>query len=249
MADGQPARRSRWGNGLLDALHPDVEPGARDGQPHAALEPVHVDVREVVHEAGDRVEYVYFPLSAVFGLLSVLAGVPEVEVMAVGREGVVGLPAVLGDGTSPHRALCQVPGQAVRLEADVLRAQIGAHAEVRRLVGAYTQMTVVLISARVACAQRHTAEQRCADWLLRRADSLDGQPFPLTQQSLAAMLGLRRTTVSAVATRLQSLQLISYRYGQVAVRDHQGLQRLACSCYQLFRSQTGRLPPVGLGVD
>jgi len=99
-------------------------------------------------------------------------------------------------------------------------------------------------SAQQRCADwllRHSAQQRCADWLLRRSDQVGGRAFPLTQQFLASMLGLRRTTVSAVAASLQNLGLISYRYGQVAVRDHEGLERLACSCYGLFRCEVSGL--------
>lgn len=250
MPNGQAASRAPRGNVLLDALSLSAGPGQGQVALEAALEIVQVEVHEVIHEAGAPVEYVYFPLSAVFGLLSVVTGAPAVEVMPVGYEGMVGLPAVLGDGTSPHQVLCQVPGQAMRLPADVLRAQLDGNVAARRLLGGYIQLTVVLISERVACVQRHTAEQRCADWLLRHADQLNGQPFPLTQQFLATMLGLRRTTVSAIAARLQHLALISYRYGWMAVRDHHGLERLACSCYQLFRSQVDNLtnlasPPGG----
>lgn len=235
MSDDE-AEPHRWGNVLLDALT--ASPGLSENlAPGEGLQVVELEAYEVVHEAGVPVEYVYFPLSAVFGLLAVLPDGPDVEVMPVGNEGVVGLPAVLGDSTSPHRALCQVPGQAVRLPAAALRRQIDDSEPSRHLLGKYAQMIVVLLTARVVCHQRHTAQQRCADWLLRRFDQVSGQPFPVTQQFLASMLGLRRGTVSAVATRLQDLELISYRYGQVQVRDHAGLEQLACSCYQLFRHQ------------
>ena len=235
MAGSEARAGVASGNVLLEALldQESASAGAGLGQ---ALKFVDVEMDEVVHEAGAPVEHVYFPVTAVFGLLTAGRGTPPVEVMPVGSEGLVGLTAVLGDGTSPHSALCQVPGQAVRVPAEALRLHLDAHGPARRLLGVYNQLTIALISQRVACSQRHTAEQRCADWLLRHCDQVNGNAIPLTQQFLAAMLGLRRTTVTAVAARLQSSRLISYRYGRVLVEDHAGLEQLACSCYRLFRS-------------
>lgn len=237
------------GNVLLDAVlaHPPGrgdDPGRLDVP--SGLELVHVELGQVVHEPAAQVAHVFFPRSAVFGLLTVTAGGPEVEAMAVGSEGVVGLAAVLGDGTSAHRALCQVPGQALRFPARDLRQLAETHLSVRRLLGQHIQSAVVLLSQRIVCSQRHSAQQRCADWLLRHADRAGRNPIPVTQQFLAAMLGLRRTTVSAVAAQLQDTGLISYRYGQVTIRDHARLERLACNCYRVFRAESDRLLPAGL---
>lgn len=253
MPGGPSAGGRGRDNLLLHALVP-VAQHLENARLKAELELVELELHEVVHEAGAPVTDVYFPQSAVFGLLSVVPGAPPTEVMPVGSEGVVGLPAVLGDGISPHRVLCQVPGQAVRLPVGGLREQIDASEPVRRLLGRYNQMTIVLLTARVVCHQRHTAEQRCADWLLRRSDQIGGGQFPVTQRFLASMLGLRRTTVSAVATRLQDLQLIRYGYGRVTVTDHPGLERLSCSCYGLFRRQVDELtaatlPHTGPGLN
>ncbi len=214
---------------------------ADEGTLRALMREVELAAGDVVHEPGDVVEQVYFPLTAVIGLMTVTAGAPEVEGMAVGQEGLVGLAAVLGDGTSPHRAVVQVPGRAVRLPAAALRGLFDLEPTCRRLLGQYTQTMIVLLSQRVACSQRHTAQQRCADWLLRHADRVGTEPIPVTQQFLAAMLGLRRTTVSAIAAHLQASGLITYRYGRVVVRDHSGLERLACACYRVFRDQMRRL--------
>lgn len=232
--------RVPWGNDLLDALASAVTGTAYERMVQEALEAAEVDLDEVVHAAGAMVEDVWFPTSSVLGLLSVVSGVASVEAMPVGPEGLVGLAAVLGDGTSPHEARCQVPGQAVRLPAQVLRELYDNLAGVRTVLGRYAQVSITLISARVACTRRHTAEQRCSEWLLRRADQVGGS-FPLTQQLLASVLGLRRTTVSAVAGHLQRLGLITYRYGRVSVRDQDGLERRACGCYALFRDETASL--------
>ncbi len=102
------------------------------------LELVELALHQVVHDAGVQVEHVYFPVSAVCGLLSALPDAPDVEVMPVGSEGLVGLAAVLGDGSSPHRALCQVPGRAVRLPINVLRDRADAVPQVRRPCSAAT---------------------------------------------------------------------------------------------------------------
>ncbi len=240
VGDGSP------GNVLLDAVlalcRERVDgPYAGTAELAGLLELVDVESGQVVHQAGARVQDVFFPLSAVFGLLTVTAGASEVEALAVGSEGVVGLFAVFGDSTSPHRALCQVPGQAVRLPAGVLRELAYADVGVRWLLDRHVQAAVVLLSQRVACSQRHTAMQRCVDWLLRRAERMGATPIPVTQQFLASMLGLRRTTVTAIAAQLQQAGLIHYRYGWLSVRDAPGLKRLACSCYGVFRQQSDKL--------
>lgn len=221
--------------GREEGLHAGIDETA------GLLELVDVVSGQVVHQAGAPIQDVFFPLSAVFGLMTVTVGAPKVEAMAVGFEGVVGLAAVLGDGTSPHQALCQVPGQALRLSAEVLRGLADTDVRVRGLLGQHVQAAVVLLSQRVACSQRHTAEQRCADWLLRQAERIGANSIPVTQQFLASMLGLRRTTVSAVDAQLRQAGLISYRYGRLSVRDAAGLQLLACSCYRVFRDQSDRL--------
>lgn len=234
------------GNDLLDALLSAVHGTKHDRLLAGALETTLVTAGEVVHRAGDSVEHVWFPTSSVFGLMAVLPDTASVEAMPVASEGLVGLAAVLGDGISPHEARCQVAGGAVRAPATVVRGLFDADATVRALLGRYAQTSMALISARVACTQRHVAEQRIAEWLLRRTDQVGRGAFPLTQQLLASVLGLRRTTVSAVAARLQGLGLITYRYGRLSVDDHQGLERHACSCYQLFRHEMGRLASTSL---
>ena len=238
------------GNALLDALLAGSEPPDRPGSGKdlaALLELVTLEHGQLVHESGMPVRHVLFPRSAVVGLLVARAGAPPVEAMAVGDEGVVGLTALWGDGTSPHRALCQVPGQALRWPVHVLRDLVEVDPAARGLVGQHVQATVVLLSQRVACSQRHTAQQRCADWLLRHADRIGGDTIPITQKFLAAMLGLRRTTVSAVVSQLQRSDLITHRYGRVTVTDREALQRLACDCYQVFRDEMDRLADTARG--
>lgn len=218
--------------GREDGLHADIA---------ELLELVDVASGQVVQQAGAPIQDVFFPLSTVFGLMTVTAGAPEVEAMAVGFESVAGLAAVLGDGTSPHQVVCQVSGQALRLPAEALRGLADTDVWVRRLLGQHVQAALVLLSQRVACSQRHNAEERCADWLLRLAERVGGSSIPVTQQFLASMLGLRRTTVSAIAAQLQQTGVIRYRYGRLDVRDAAGLQRLTCGCYRVFRDQNDRL--------
>lgn len=255
MCKGSLLPGGSTGNACLDAVLAARRPDAAnrtgadsDRDLVSLLELVDVELGQVVHEPGVAVRHVWFPRSAVFGLLTATGGAtsaPAVEAMAVGQEGVVGLAAVLGDGTSPHQALCQVPGQALRWPVQVLNGLLETEPAVRELLGRHIQSAVVLLSQRVACSQRHTAQQRCADWLLRHADRLGPHPMPVTQQFLAAMLGLRRTTVSAVLSQFQRSRLISYRRGRVVVTDHLALQRLACSCYALFREERQKLTADG----
>lgn len=233
------------GNLLLAALLSGSSPSALTGDgrsgTEAALELVEVRAGEVLHEADEPVTHALFPVSALLALVAVLPDAPQVQIMAVGRIGVAGVPAVLGNGRSPYRVLCQVPGQVLRLPAQVLLDWAATDDGVRRLLGHHEQSVTVLLGQRVACGQRHSAEQRCAAWLLQCADRLDRNSFPVTHQVLALMLGVRRTTVSLIAAQLQQQGLIAYHYGNVQLSDRAGLEQLSCSCYAVFRGQVDAL--------
>jgi CRP-like cAMP-binding protein len=180
------------------------------------FEPYDASLRTMVHDPGARIEYVYFPLHCVFSLV---AGVGErtVEVNTVGFEGMVGLPVFLGAPVSSHSAFCQVPGPAVRMRAtalvDFLSSGDGSmHSRLHR----YTQATIVQLAQTVACNQLHSTEQRTARWLLMTRDRVSADVFPMTQQFLAQMLGVRRATVAGVAA-------------------------ITCECYRLVRDEHEQL--------
>jgi CRP-like cAMP-binding protein len=209
------------------------------------VEPVDLPVRDDVYRPGEVIAYVYFPLTAVFSILAELDGEASLEVATIGREGMVGLPVFLGVPTTPHRAVPQIPGTALRMSAEDLRASVinggGLHRQIQR----YVQAMIVQLSQNVACNQLHTTEERAARWLLMTADRVDSATFPLTQEFLAQMLGVRRGTVSLTAGLLQSAGLISYRRGVITIEDRDGLVDAACDCYRILKAEFDALRQAG----
>jgi CRP-like cAMP-binding protein len=205
------------------------------------LEPYDASIRTQVHDPGARIEHVYFPLHCVFSLVAGV-GRSTVEVNTIGFEGMVGLPVFLGSAVSPHSAFCQVPGPAVRIRStalvDFLSSGDGSmHSRLHR----YTQSTIVQLAQSVACNQLHSTEQRAARWLLMTRDRVAADTFPMTQQFLAQMLGVRRATVSGVATALQQAGTITYQRGVISIADTAALEATTCECYRLVRDEHEQL--------
>jgi CRP-like cAMP-binding protein len=200
---------------------------------------VSAEVRLQVYQPGSSIDAVYFPLASVFSLVGVTDERVVVEVATVGREGLVGLPVFLGAVTTPHAAFCQVGGPAVRLSADGLRRVLAGEGNgaLHDALNRFTQATMVQIAQNVVCNSTHPATQRAARWLLTTRDRLGRTEFPLTQEFLSQMLGLRRPTVSGIARQLQEAGLIRYSRGNLTITDPRGLEKAACSCYAIVRAE------------
>jgi CRP-like cAMP-binding protein len=149
----------------------------------------------------------------------------------------VGLPLFLGAGSSPHASFCQVPGKSVRLSAHDLRRVLSDDGVLHRALNRVTQATMVQVAQNVVCNTSHELEQRAARWLLTTQDRVEGENFPLTHDFLAQMLGARRPTVSQTAGRLQERGLIKYNRGVMQILDREGLEAVACQCYDIVRRE------------
>lgn len=231
-ASAADARRNR----LLSGLH-DAEFQALLGR----LETFDAEERTVVYEPGEPIGHVYFPVSSVF---SMVAGVDDslIEVGTIGREGLVGLPAFLGVTTGNIRAFCQIPGVALRIRvAELTDFLAGADGDLHTRLNRYTQATIAQMAQSVACNQLHSVPQRAARWLLMTADRVDAATFPLTQEFLARMLGVRRATVSQVASSLQGDGVIEYVRGVMTITDRAGLEKASCPCYRIVQDEYDRL--------
>ncbi|GAA3453748.1 Crp/Fnr family transcriptional regulator [Dactylosporangium matsuzakiense] len=203
----------------------------------AALEPVRLDVHDLIHDSGEPIEHVYFPATAVLSMVSVVDGETAVEVATIGREGMSGLPVFLGVSASPNTVFAHVAGLAVRMRTHELRALPTGDGALHR----YVQATMVQLAQNVACNRLHTTEERAARWLLTTADRTGSQRFTLTQDFLAQMLGVRRATVSHTAGALHDAGLISYTRGLVTIDDRDRLAGAACDCYRIVRAEFDRL--------
>lgn len=205
------------------------------------VEVVDVEIKTAVYEPGGPIDLVYFPLDAVFSLVAGV-GSAQVEVATIGREGMVGLPVFLGARVSPNRAFSQVPGRTARLGADQLTGFLhGADGDLHDRLHRYTQATIIQLAQSVACNQLHSTQQRAARWLLTTMDRVGSATFPLTQEFLAQMLGVRRATVSEIAARLQDKSLITYTRGVITIVDQRRLSALSCACYEIVEREYARL--------
>ncbi|MFP2909685.1 Crp/Fnr family transcriptional regulator [Pyxidicoccus sp. 3LFB2] len=223
-------------NRLLASLPPEALKALR---PH--LEPVELPLREVLFNVDVPIEHVYFPEDAVVSILGVMPDGTAIEVATVGREGMVGLPVFLGVQRTPAHALVQVPGRGLRVRAQAFREHVQRTPGTRNALDRYTQAMFTLVAQGAACNRLHSIEERCARWLLMTQDRVGADGFPLTQQFLSQMLGVRRAGVSEVASELQREGLLKYQRGYVSIQDRAGLEAASCECYGVIRSEFSRL--------
>jgi CRP-like cAMP-binding protein len=198
-------------------------------------------LREQLYEADQPIDHVYFPLNCVVSEVTLVADHGPIEIGTTGYEGMVGLPVFLGVSTSATRSFCQVPGQAVRLDLAALHRLSDSDGVLRGSLLRYTQAVMVELAQNVACNRLHSTEERCARWLLQTHDRVGGDVFPMTQDFLAQMLGVRRATVSLSARLLQEAGLIRYTRGRITVLDREGLHAAACTCYDTVRREFDKL--------
>ena len=195
----------------------------------------------VLYEAGDEVDQVYFPHNGMLSLLAVLRDGKAIETATVGREGVVGAMAGLGLYKSLVRVVVQMPLACSKIPATHFRTVATASDPVRNLCIRYNE--VLLSQARVtaACNALHSIEARFCRWLLQSADRAGSDTVMLTQEFLAEMLGVRRTSVTEVASRVQNAGVITYSRGVIRILDRPALLRMSCECYQTLVDQSAVL--------
>jgi CRP-like cAMP-binding protein len=185
---------------------------------------------------------VYFSMTGVISLVTVLRDGVTVETATIGSEGMVGIHAALAGGPLVNgQAVGQVPGESLVMEADAFRVEVDGDRQLRDLMLVYLQALFAQISQAVACNSVHEIEQRAAKWLLETHDRVHRDTFLLTQELLAQMLGVTRPSVTVAARTLQQAGLIRYRRGEITVLDRNGLEEAACECYQATHEAYERL--------
>lgn len=207
----------------------------------ANWEPVFLEFKQQLYERDAPIPYVYFPLNGVCSLLIMMPDGQTVEVGTVGNEGMVGIPVFLGAQTIPGVAIAQIPGEAIRIPSEVFRREVAAGGVLRDVLNSYTEALFTLVAQTAACNRLHTIEQRCARWLLMTQDRTRTEQFPLTQEFLADMLGVRRASVSEVASHLHEQGLINYSRGVITVINRQGLEKASCECHWIVKNEFDRL--------
>jgi CRP-like cAMP-binding protein len=229
------------GNRLIGALA--VVAPAEAAWVATETEQVELEIGQVIAGAGEPFRHVYFPETAVFSIISRMAD-GAVEVGTVGNEGMAGVAVFLDTEACVNETVAQIPGTAGRIESARFVDGAATRPELRRLLHRYTEAYLTQVAQTAACNRLHGIEARCARWLLMTHDRVgEAERFPLTQEYLAIMLGVRRAGVSLAAAALRDAGLIRYSRGAIRVVDRAGLEKAACECYGIVRRHFDRLLP------
>ena len=217
----------------------------------AALEPVRLRFGQVLYEPGKAIRHVYFPIDCLISLLTAVDKRRSLEVGMVGKEGMAGMPFILGMGVSGVRALVQGGGEALRMGAAAFRIEFDRNPALQAALYRYMYALMAQISQTAACNRFHEAEPRLARWLLMTRDRVMSDDFPLTHEFLAHMLGMRREGVTEAASMFKRRKLIKYHRGEIQILDLKGLQAASCPCYQIVQrafKRVQRQTPAAAGI-
>jgi CRP-like cAMP-binding protein len=223
-------------NRLLSALPNEVY---FELQPY--LEKVPLNLKQVLIQPGKPIQYVYFLNQGIVSLLTTMADGTQAEVGLVGYEGIVGISVFLGISTTPLRAVVQIPGEAMRMRADVFVTLVNQYKVLENLLLRYTYILMIQLAQLSACTSLHSIEQRMCCWLLMIHDRVQTDKFPLTQESLSQILSVRRASIGTIARRLRQAGLIDYERGQIIILDRAGLKTMSCECYEIATTELERL--------
>jgi CRP-like cAMP-binding protein len=223
-------------NRILNAL---TRPEYERLTPH--LEYVHLRLGYTLYHPEQTITHVFFPNRGTVSIVSTFADGGSVEVGMVGNEGMFGVCVFLGSVSTPLIAQVQLPGDAFRMRADVLRREFREGGALQDLLLRYTQAFITQISLTAACNRAHHVDRRLAKWLLMCQDRAHSGELELTQEFIATMLGVRRAGVTEAAIRLKGAGIIDYRRGRVTVLDRARLEAVSCECYPLAREEFARL--------
>ncbi|HYX15174.1 MAG TPA: Crp/Fnr family transcriptional regulator [Nostoc sp.] len=207
--------------------------------PHLKLVPL--PLRKVLYEPGEPITKVYFPNKAVVSIITTMEDGSTVEVGLVSNEGMVGMPIILGDDTTTTTAFVQIAGVGMQMDADILRSEFNRGGAIQSLLLRYVQGMYTQIAQGVACNRLHKLETRLARWLLTVSDRLESEEFPLTQEFISQMLGVRRPGVTEAANILSEAGIISYHRGQINILNREALEKISCECYQIIEDEYVRL--------
>ncbi len=194
-----------------------------------------------LYEANSPIDHVFFVETGVASLVNTMRNGDAAEVGTIGNEGMIGLPVVFGDRQAPHSVYMQVAGAGFKMKANSFRQEMQDSLSLQRAMLRYAHAFFNQVAQTAACNIFHSLEQRCCRWLLMTHDRMRSNAFPLTQEFLAMMLGVRRGGVTIVANRLRKSGLIDYSRGHITILDHAGVVKQACECYYTGSSEFDHL--------
>jgi CRP-like cAMP-binding protein len=205
------------------------------------LKPTHFEQHQVLFEADEQTRHVYFPTSGVVSLVVTLSTGETIEVAMVGCDGVVGAFAALDGKISLNRGIVQLGGEIVVCDIEALKSAALQSPKLLSLLIRHEQTVYAQAQQSAACFATHQVVARLSRWLLRARDLSGSDTLSFTQEYLAEMLGVRRTSVTVVAHTLQAAGIIKYARGRIQILNTEGLQDSACECYATVKSQYAKL--------
>jgi CRP-like cAMP-binding protein len=215
----------------------------------ARLQPRVFTAGQVLFANGDKVNSIYFPTAGAISLVTDLTTGEMTEFAIIGRDSMVAAGAALDNRDASYRAVVQVEGAGYALDVVTARHVALEREDFRTIILRHEQLILAQALQSVACSARHDLEQRLSRWLLRVRDATGSDDFMLTQELMADMLGVRRTSITMIAQSLQKSGFISYRRGRVAIKRWDALQELACECYFTIKGRYDHMPKVNAIQD
>jgi CRP-like cAMP-binding protein len=233
---GTPASHDRPGNLLLALMSP------RDLQRiRKKLELVDFRADELLHSMHSAVEHVYFPTTGVLSARTIMANGCSLELASIGHDGMVGLTAVAGAGVSPYDVRVQIPGTGFRLSVAALAEELDQNGSLRDILRRYFDGFSYQMALQIACSGLHSVRKRCCRKLLSLHDQLAVDDLPVTHESLAHSLGVRRASVTVELQAMHRKRLIFNSRAHVKLLDRPRLESAACECYQSIKCDSARM--------
>ena len=216
-----------------------VESDYNSLRPH--LEYIELPNHLVLHEAGSRLEFAYFPNRGLISLVVAMKDGKTAEAGVVGNEGYTGIPAAVGLSRSSLQEIVQITGDGFRVAVGPFRKVLESTPHLQLLLNRYAVLQGMQVAQTAACNRLHDLEQRLARWLLMAQDRVDSECLPITHDFLATMLGTNRSSVSLAAGILQREKSIEYTHGAVTIVNRKRLEESACECYGIMQQYNGQL--------
>jgi CRP-like cAMP-binding protein len=198
-------------------------------EPH--LTPVNFKQHTILFQADEEIRHVYFPTGAVVSLVVSLSTGETVEAAMVGKDGVVGASAALDGRLSLSRGIIQLAGDAIICDIEGLKSAALQSRRLLSLLIRHEQVVYAQAQQSAACFASHNVQARLCRWLLRARDLSGSDTLTFTQEYLAEMLGVRRTSVTVDANTLQAAGMIKYARGRIQILNVDSLKETACECY------------------
>ena len=204
------------------------------------LERMTLTTGQVIGQPGQALQHVYFPLSCSLSWVSHTADGESDELALVGRDGLIGVPLVLGGAAMQHTVQVQCGGEALRMGADVFVRQMSAQSRLHKLALLYVQWQMGQMAQSIVCSRHHAVSERLSHWLLSNAQGANTQELRVTHETISHMLGVRRESITQAAGRFQAAGWIANSRGKITLKDPEGLRAMACECQARSQQESKR---------